>query len=255
MTNQHLAAWDASIAASQSNVQIAAVSDSILTILNNDFIVPQAADVLWAIVSGTSLARARLNTPKFRYIGLPYFAPSNLAATFATYENVYDGRNYPFRVNPVDAIRLEASTDASGTARVYGAMLFSWGVQAVNPGPMYRLRATGTITGVADAWANGSLTFDQPLPAGRYAVCGMDCIGANLLFARLIFPGSAWRPGVFCRNALSNIKHPILEPGSVGVLGEFESITQPNLEIFAAGANSAQEVYLDLQMIREGSTA
>lgn len=248
MANKHLGAYFGSIAASQTNLSVNAVQDGILTILNNHFIVPQAANILWALVTGTSVSRGRLNTPKFRYIGLPSLVPTNILATIASPPNVYDGRDYPMQLDPVDEIAFEVSTDASGTANVFAAMLFSFGNLAVTPGPTYRLRATAAITGATGTWANGALTFDNTLPSGHYQIVGMDVVGANLLFARLIIPGAAFRPGVFARNAVSSWKHPINEPGSVGVIGDFDSINVPNLEILCSGANSAQEVFLDVQL-------
>lgn len=258
MTNFHLAAYYASVAADQTNLAIAAVNDPVLTkTTGNNYIFPTQTDLLLAYATGTSLNRLRLNTPKFRYVGLPSLVPGNKSATVPSPYNLYDGRSYPMRLNPVDEVSVEATTDSSGTAAVLAGLWLSFGNQAPQQLPTYRLRGTATITAAAGVWASGTMTMDQTLPAGRYAVVGMDCVGTNLHFARLVFPGSVFRPGVVGRNAVSGIKNPVFEPGQLGVFGEFDSINLPNLEVMCMGACTAQEVFLDLQMLsdRIGSVA
>jgi hypothetical protein len=90
------------------------------------------------------------------------------------------------------------------------------------------------------------LTFDQTLPSGIYQIQGMNAFGANLLGARLIFTGGGWRPGVLAMQTLSSVPRQEFTDGSFGVFGEFDSVTIPQLEIFAEGANAAQEGFLDV---------
>lgn len=253
MTNQHLAVVASSLAASLTNTKVNAVQDPILTILNNDYVVPQSCDLLAAAIFGTSIDRGRINTPKFREIGLPSIVPVNVAAAVTGLINMMDSREHPMRLAPVDEIAIEASTDASGTAIVYGALWLGFGRQNVAPGPTYRLRFTAAITAVANAWTFGTIAMDQTLPAGRYAVVGLDVVATNCLFARLIFPGDTYRPGVVARNAVGVLKHPIFEVGQMGVLGEFNSINLPQLEILASGACTVQTGYIDVQLLSRTS--
>jgi hypothetical protein len=245
-TVQHVAAYDASVAASQTNLSVNAIQDGILTILNNHFVVPSSAKIQWVFAGGTNLNRIRLNTPKFRYIGLPSLVPINKTFLAPSPFNVYDGRDYPMVVDPVDEIAMESSTDASGAARNVIVVCFAFGQIAITPGPLYRLRATAAIAGAANAWTSGSMTFDQTLPSGHYSICGMDCVDAGSVAARLIIPGTTWRPGCICRVAPEKIKNPIFAPGYNGCIGDFDSINVPNLEVLGDGTAAAQEVFLDV---------
>lgn len=249
MTNLHLGVYSASPAINLTNTDLAAINDGILTRLNNHLIVPTQADILWVYGGGVGLSRARINTPKFRLIGLPSVVPVNNALIPPSPPNIYDGRIFPLRVNPVDEVAIEVTTDGTAGAAQFVGLQFAFAKQAIQPGPIYRLRASAAITAAAGTWVNGTMTMDQTLPSGRYAVVGLDVVGANLMFARLIFPGSSFRPGCLCRDVNSSFKANLFEPGEQGVLGEFDSINLPNLEICSHGANTAQQVYLDLQYL------
>jgi hypothetical protein len=79
-----------------------------------------------------------------------------------------------------------------------------------------------------------------------YEIVGMDVFGTNLLGARLIFAGGGWRPGVLARNAVASVPNEMFLDGDVGALGQFDSVTLPQLEIYVEAANSAQEIYWDI---------
>lgn len=249
-TNLHLCAYSSSIANTGSNNQVSAVNDAILTILSNNFVVPKKAEVVMVAGFGANMTRLRLNTPKFRNPGLPSVVPINASATVPSPTNAYINNEYPFVVDPVDQIQMESTNGGGGAEQHWVVMLLRFARQMIPPAPVFRLRGTAAITAVANSWANGAITMDQALPQGHYVVTNMDVVGTNLIGARLIFPGSSFRPGTVCRNSVGGFNHPALQNPTFGVLGDFDNINLPNLEIFAAGANSAQEVFLDL--IRTG---
>ena len=117
---------------------------------------------------------------------------------------------------------------------------------------MKTLRATAAITCTAlgNGWEAGAITFEQSLEAGMYAVVGMKVLAATPIAGRLIFPNQGARPGcIGYATPASNvgaIENPIFRNGNLGVWGTFSHTAPPQLEVMAAAADTAQEVYLDV---------
>lgn len=243
----HLAAYRGSVGAGLTNVDIAAVNDGVLTLTNNHFLVPQEAQLLFAAGFGVNMTRLLLNTPSLRYVGLPSIWPINNVVTVPSPFNLFKGGDFPLKLPKADEIAIQASQNDAGAQQMAALVAFGFNPPAAPSGTRYRLRATATITGVVGAWANGSLTMDTTLPAGIYALVGMQVMAANVLGARLIFPGASFRPGVIPVAADQNITQSIFVDGTLGVFGQFENVNLPNLEIFlGSGANAAQEIFLDV---------
>lgn len=245
----HLCMYSGSVAAGSSFASVAAINDGLLTRLTaNSFTLPETGKVRFACSIGTDLQRVRLNTPSFRYVGLPVLAPINQGTTIPSPVNVYDPQEMGPSIPKADEISIEAVHSNVGAQTVTTALAFTFGnAQPQTPiGPTYRIRYTGTIAAVVGAWASGSITPDTTLPAGVYAICGMDVMGDDLVAGRLIFSNGGYRPGVVARQLIQNIPHPLFTSRELGVFGFFDSINTPNLEIFALAANATQEVYLDL---------
>ena len=117
---------------------------------------------------------------------------------------------------------------------------------------MKTVRATAAITATAlgNAWGAGALTFEQVLESGMYAVVGMKAFGATLIAGRLIFPNQGPRPGCIGYatplTGVGAIENPAFRNGNLGVWGTFSHTAPPQLEVIAAAADTAQEVYLDV---------
>lgn len=247
-TYWHLCAYESTIALNAVLGQISAINDSILTILNNSFILPMPGDIVFAAGFGVTMTDLQINTPSFRQVGLPQIGPINAALAVPSPVNIWDLTQTPLRIPRVDTLEMDASN--SGAAAAMVAFLgISWGRRPTPPGVVYRLKATATITAIANTWTSGSLTMTTNLPQGQYAVVGMTAFGTNLLGARLIFPGASWRPGCIAINTLQGIPHGVFTGEELGLWGIFENVNLPNLEIFANGANTAQTVWLDIVRI------
>lgn len=255
VTYQHMAAYFGSVSNTGSNNDTPAVNDGILTISNTHFVLPVPGKVMAAMGLGANLNRLQLNTPSLRYVGLPSVEPINQSLTVPSPANYVDFTANPIPIPPIDEIAMMFTNGGAAAENETAGVIFSFQFKPVMPGAIYRLRGTATITGATGTWANGSITMDTTLPQGRYAMVGADVIGTNIAFARFIFPGAGWRPGVFARNALANILPRINIDRSLGVMGEFESINLPNLEILCTGANTAQTVYLDLIRLTDAQRA
>lgn len=242
----HVAAYRGSVAAGGTDTDIASVQDNQLTIANNHFVLPKRARLAFAAGFGVNLSRLLLNTPKMRTVGLPSLVPINIVATVPSPVNVIDLTDRNMLLDMVDEIAVQASSSDAGAQTMTCVVGFQFDYKQVPSLPVYRIRATGAITAVSGSWTGGTMTLTQTIPRGNYAIVGLDVVGTNLLAARLSFAGAGWRPGVIARNAVSSVPHPLFQGTELGVLGEFDSINLPVLEILSGGANASQEIFLDL---------
>ena len=170
--------------------------------------------------------------------------PGNLPPA-ALYEN------NQLNLDPIDEIAIEVSNNLASSTEVTIAGLFlEMSNTPIPSGPSFTIRATSAFTATNGAWTSGAITFDQVLPAGRYAVIGLRVIGLNLVFGRLIFPGGQYRPGTIASDDVSQSDGNLVRQGNCGLLGEFDSVAQPQIEIFSNGANTAQTVFMDIIRIR-----
>jgi hypothetical protein len=234
----HLLAYTKLDTAGASNEDIPAVTDNFATVQNNHYILQQDTTLLAAYVRNAGFTNARLNTPDFRRVSIPSIQPGNVNAAPITLSPMVFFPPSRLRIPKIDEIALEASNSGGGGVRTIGgvwvaSMDHNYNVPA---GDVYTLRFTSTITAVANAWTLGGMTFDQTLPAGNYAVTGLDVIGATTEFARLAFLGGGMRPGVIVRPAVSNYMWDHFRFGNVGLYGTFASTAIPNLEVFGTAA-------------------
>lgn len=246
----HTLAFRGSVTNGTTNTTIAGVLDQIIPRnAANNFLTPEGSNIKMAVAGGVNASRARINTPSLREVGLPYIAPLQTGVAAQSPPNIAFYGDYGPRPRGADELSVE-STHTDAAAQIQFALVWlTFGRKAIPPGQRYRLRNTAAITGVIGSWASGSMTPDQTLPSGIYAVVGMDAFGTNLLGARLIFSGGGYRPGVLARNAVASIPSPLFTNDELGVFGEFDSVALPTLEIYVEAANSAQEIYLDLVRI------
>lgn len=245
-------AFSQTTGAAITNTAVNGVPDGQLPLsTTTTFLTPKRGKIVFAAGFGATLTRGRLNMPSLRSVGLPSIVPINASATVPSPVNIWNMSQHGIDYPTVEPLSVEGTDTAIDT--VTFPLIIHYGHQPVPVGDVYRLRGTGTITGVINTWQNGGITLDQPLQQGHYAVVGLDVVAANVIAARLVFSDGGFRPGVLARNAVGSIQHPIFTDGRLGVFGEFDNATIPNLEILlgGGGANAAQEVFIDV--VRLGS--
>lgn len=246
----HLAAFRGSVTNGTVNTAIAGVLDNILArSAANNFLAPKGSSVRLATAGGVNATRARINTPAMRNVGLPYIAPMGTGVTALSPPNIANYTDTGPKPAEADEISVEYTHSDAAPQVGWALMWLAFARKEPTPLMKYRIRGTGAITGVVGSWASGGITLDQTLPAGIYQIQGMDAFGTNLLGARLIFTGGGWRPGVLARNSLSSVPSPVFTNEELGVFGEFDSVTLPQLEIYVEAANTVQEVYFDVVRI------
>jgi len=246
---------------------ISVVPDDHVTYSGNDLTVPELNRVIMALAIGQGLTRAQLESPSLRRIFQPDIFPLHPYADLPNAQAVNEGgsstytvpaglgfmdiHDTPFILEPTEI--LNAKVQNGSTA--YQATVFLWLADDIPKpvkGNIFTIKATASITGSAYAWKSGPLSFEQSLPAGRYAVVGMAYKGAGALAGRLIFTGYPWRPGCLGVKTSEANRPIIFRYGNLGIWGEFEHNQPPKLEVMVTGSESSQEVWLDLIQIRAG---
>lgn len=229
---------------------LAVVTDQCLTPAQSQgYQFPKNYKALAACVMGVNLSAARINAPSLRNLVLPEIYPGIAAATVPTRPSIIDYRGQGPQMLANESVVVETSRAGADAQPVSAAL---WVTDRFTPapgGPIYTAVASFTNTLVAGAWTLCTLTFNQTLPAGLYAVVGLNVTCGDSFVSRLVFPGqNQWRPGCVNNLAYGNLIQPnIFTMGYMGKLGEFYNTAQPQLEVFGlvAGAETGA-AYLDL---------
>lgn len=251
---------------------VAGLADSHVTVTGDNIqIPPETRNLIAAYVQGGSrtaaetaiLDQARLEAPSMKpYIDLA--ALTGLAATAAaqvplspTPINNFLGKNVNFVGG--ENMQLKSAESVAGDDRCVTALIWlgdgNYGLGNLINLEMKTVRATAAITATASAgaWGAGALTFEQQLEAGSYAVVGMKMFSATAIAGRLIFSNQGARPGCIGyatpATGVGAIENPMFRNGNLGVWGTFSHTSPPQLEMLAAAADTAEEVYLDVVKI------
>lgn len=216
---------------------------------NGNFYLPQALRYAGGYAQGATMVLAQVVTPSLRQIGIPYITPIVAAAAVPS--------NYPVMIQPdigpwipkSDELGVSANNGGGGAEQQTAFLWMHDGNLNIGREPIITVRSATTNTTGNLVWGESGLALDQPLPAGRYRVVGMDAVGTNLLAARLRFPQAGPMPGVLGRATTAIFPNPIFRMGRMGSFGEFDSLAPPMVQFFGSGAPTTQNVYLDLQKI------
>jgi hypothetical protein len=185
-----------------------------------------------------------------RRIYLPYLWPFDRAAAPPNKPNLCDFRERPISFAPNDELEVDVSNNlGAATEQETVGLWISRGLEPVPAGkPIYPIRFTAAIAGVANVWQSGAITLGQTLPPGDYAVVNMHIQSATIIFGRLIFPGDNvnMRPGVIGSQVIGQSNGFEGRHAPFGIMGRFNNFAPPQLEIFCTGADAAQIGYLDL---------
>lgn len=245
----NLVACFASVAQDAALSNVTPVTDPLITIQNSRFIFPTAVDIGAILANVPDGSRARINTPSLRNIALPEIYPVKITAENGTNPPIQGPMWGTLRIPQNDEFGVEVSRAGAGAADCFIGIWYAPGRTPAPGGPVITMRATATIVLTAGTWVAGSLTFDQSLPYGRYAVVGMQATIGDAMLARLAFPGQTqYRPGVPVVEAYGSYVNPqVFRMGNFGLFGTFDSTAQPLLEVLGHTAGSeACVVLLDL---------
>ena len=197
--------------------------------------------------------RLRINAASLLRVGYPYIRPleKTIGVTNPNFQAVLDR---PIRFPNNEVIGIDAVWEQGGGPAVDTyAVVFLRGQAAPLPkGDGFWVRGSGSLTPVAKRWSNlSNLVWEIAFSEGNYAVVGFEVIipSASGLAARLIFPGSPWRPGTISIASTLSRTHAAFYEGHFGVFGQFASFAPPGIEVLCAAA-VATNVEINLRVVK-----
>ena len=243
----HLVAYSGTLQAPLALTQVPAVTDQLLRVNNNNYVMRFASDIPFIHAMGVAMIRARAVAPSWRGITLPEIRPYDTTLVPSDDPNICDLRNRPLQVPATEELEIQVSEGGVALDRTTVLVALSMGRKApVRSGRVYTLRGASTTAAVAGAWTGITVAFDDDLPNGSYDVVGLSHQSANGIAARLNFDNQEERPGFPSITALGNRPWAANHDGSMGVLGNFTAWAFPQVEVFCNAADAAHEIYLDV---------
>lgn len=227
---------------------VAALADTKYTTNGDDFRVPPEYVNLIAVYAvGATISRARLSAPSLLKKAPLEIPIVDANAEPATRPPIIKMLENPHKLTPSEALNaLTTNTATAADDQTIAIWLAKGAIQPVTGKEIYKVRATATITAVADTWTNGAITLDSDLDPGVYALVGARMFGATAILCRFIFTQDENRPGMICHDAVTDIDDEIFHDGRLGIWGTFQHDTPPKIEIYCAAADTAQTLVLDL---------
>jgi hypothetical protein len=249
-------AFQTALGVNAANTQVAAVNDPEFTSRNSNFMFSEDFNLLAAYYGAANATAARLNAPSINQIGRHHFWPVERSLTIPDTPGFQDNRDYPIPLPTEEEVGVEGSNNL-GAATEQSYCVFwiappNWSRAITRGLQRAMIRATATITTVADNWSGDTaLTLADNIRGGTYVVVGGQCQGANSIAWRLNFRnGNMYRsrklrPGGLCANAIGNTPRWEFDMG-FGEWGRFKSLELPAVQVLAtASAAVAHEFRLN----------
>ena len=263
---RHLIAFGASVNPS-SLTKMAPVADGTLTIAQNTVLLPAGLTNLVGVYGGCpggtspGFTRYQVVTPSLKNNSVPIEIDQVDTTSTNPNDTIVDrnGAIQMFDDAPVplvagEGLEVDVLT-AGGTAGQVTVLCWLDDLNniPVTGRPICGVRATSSTTLTANTWTSCSITFDNTLPAGTYAIIGMHAESATGYAARIIISGT-WRMGVVpCLDTkgtrpgqfrMGRMGNPA--PGTYYSWGAFVNTTPPNIEFLAYAADTSETVLFDL---------
>jgi hypothetical protein len=235
-----------------ANTQLPAVPDPIVPQDGAGNYLPQAnLRLMMAWAGSAHLNRARLVSPPYRQIALPYIYPIDVSATPVNVPSYLDLSGNPMMIAAENPFGVDSTTTLASGTESATAVCNAYSQQVPAPmGDVYTLRATGTTTLAAYAWSQVTLTWDQPIIQGRYSVIGGDLFSAGAIAWRITMDNYFFRPGGLGITTIGNKSPEVQRVGGWGEWGQFDNTSLPRLEVFSSSADTAETMWLQVIKIR-----
>lgn len=230
-----------------ATVDATPVPDDIFTVMNGHFFPPNPLKLFAFYAGGTILNSVQLVTPSTRQISIPRMVPVSLVVAPPTDPNVIDLRMNPLSLNALEEISLLNTLGTNASNLPFVNVLFVGDqLQPPQRGDILTLHGTATTAAVAFGWTSITITWDNTLPSGTYAIVGAQVISATAIAHRFIFKDSVYRPG-FLSVGSAGIRTAFdYYRGGMGTLGMFTTTTYPTLQVLCSGTDAAHDVVLSI---------
>jgi len=229
-----------------------AIPDPHIRVVGDDVIVPDLNFLSGYYAVGEYLTQAQLSSPSLRRLTLLDIEAFDRSREPSSRPPLHDLFGSPIELVKSEALNALMAEDFGGYGLAFWNTMFVWlsdGPVTPVTGKFFTVRATSSVTLTRYEWTNGSLTFSQTLPAGRYQIVGARARSAGLLAFRFVVPGYSWRPGAIGFDSGSDIGPERFRYGKAGVWCEFDHDAPPTVDFFSDSADTSQVLHIDLLKI------
>lgn len=242
----HTCAYTAAVAAT-AETDLAALTDTSLTIQNGHFLPQRPVQLVYWGAAGGLLTKVRLSTPTLVVITTPFLRDISVAQNFGSPMHFDELRQYPLTLTQLEEITAFVTQSAVTSTQNYVILGLMIQDSPAPAGQCYTIRGTATATLTANAWTNVStITWQNTLPTGVYSVIGATFESANCVAGRLILENWPWRPGGLGIVGVGNLTNPLFRHGRLGDWGRFHSYVMPQVEMLSGVADTTEEITLDI---------
>lgn len=227
-------------------------ADDHVTVGPDLIVVPELNNLMGVMAFGVDTTRAQIATPSIRKIGYHELSKLSLAADpIPGVERLEDYSEAPIPLVHGESLQFRSSTTAGNITQAI--VWLSDGPVTPIKGPVRTIMYEFATVTPAGAWLPVVLVATQVLPAGRYAIVGMQVITANVVHAARLVPiAHPWRPGVPTNLRATADLSDKFRNGNKGVFCEFEFDQPPGMQLMGTGASGAGQLYLDIVQTRAG---
>ena len=188
-------------------------------------------------------SRMRINAPSMLKVGYPQIVPMGaLAGDDDPNFQVLLDRPINFPNNEVVGVDAIAASGAS--QRAFSLLFFAKDIAPLPPGDAFWIRGEASTSTTANAWTTLDLNWDVTLPEGTWAIIGFVHVCSTGVAARLVFPGSSYRPGTLTVGTTSERTHAAFLEGKFGVFGQFAAFAPPSVEALTSAAATDHQVFI-----------
>jgi hypothetical protein len=238
-----------------ANVDMTAAVDTVFTARNNHYIFSEPYNIIALAALGANMTRVRSNIPTWNAIGRHMVHPVRRSATIPDLPAVQDLRDFPLSLPQNEEVAWEESNNLGAATERETLFIWlatqDWSRNITRGTQLIMLRATATITTIANTWSGlNAITMVDSIRGGWYTVVGSVVQAANTLAFRFFFPRSNYqggrqlRPGSLAQDAIGNYFWD-QQMGYLGAWGRFHSFELPQIEVYAtAAASTAHEIRL-----------
>lgn len=263
-----LLAYQGSPGVNAASFDLTALNDPDFSQKNGHYIFSERYQIISLAHFEASATRANLSAPTWNALGKANIWPVNVSANVPSPgpPRVDERFSYPMPVPINEEVQFQVSNNLGAATEQ------AWGLIQVCTTDFSRnlpkgqmpimVRATATYNPGSLVWSGPqSITFEQSLRGGVYAVVGAECQGAALIAFRLIFPRyrlaygvRKLRPGWMCQQAIGDLIYPqqMTGPMAWGEWGRFHTFEPVQMEsVMTTGANTTHELRLWLVFLGE----
>jgi hypothetical protein len=202
------------------------------------------------MVLNANAIQARLTSPSLRQITPPQLVFIEPSLVPRTDPNYVDMLYNPLLVRGGEELAMQATGNSTATTTITGLVWFMDRPDPIPPqGDQITVLGTSTTAAVANSWTQIPYTLGDQLPTGLYALISSLVTSTNAQAHRWIMDNMFWRPGMGSCSATTNRQPLWMQPGVLGVMGNFRNTSLPRLEVLCNGTDSTHTVYMRLKRI------